>query len=145
MTATDGAARVVLDTNILIAAVRAPRSSSRRIVEACCDRILVSVVSRELLDEYRFIRGRALRGAGCDRLLDQFLAAAETVEIDADQYHVPADSDDNKVLATAADGAADVLITNDQHLLCLDPYSGTANDALRIMRPGAAARRFQLE
>ena len=131
------AARVVLDTNVLIAAVRSPRSASRRIIEACCDGRLTALVSDPLIREYDFIRSRALRGTEDGGLLDELLRRAHRVEADAAQHAVPEDPDDSKVLATAADGGADVLVSNDRHLLRFDPYG-----ALRIMRPADAWDRF---
>ncbi len=137
MNQASAAPRVVLDTNVLIAAVRSRRSSSRRIIEACCDGRLKALVSGPLLGEYDFIRSRALRGTEDGGLLDELLRQARRVDADAGQHPVPEDPDDSKVLATAADGGADVLVTNDRHLLRFDPYG-----ALRIMRPADAWDRF---
>jgi putative PIN family toxin of toxin-antitoxin system len=127
--------RIVLDTNVLIAAARSPDSASRWIVEACCAGRFLLLVSDALLREYDFIRERALRGVDSAPLLDELVGRAERVRADPSRHRVPDDPDDAKVLATAADGGACVLVTNDQHLLCLDPCG-----ELRILRPGAARR-----
>jgi predicted nucleic acid-binding protein len=47
--------RVVLDTNVLVAAAYNPRSASRQVVEACLGGGLTPVVSGALRREYEFI------------------------------------------------------------------------------------------
>jgi predicted nucleic acid-binding protein len=53
--------RVVLDTNVLVAAAYAPASASRAIVEACLDGELEAIMSEETVREHRYILGRAVR------------------------------------------------------------------------------------
>ena len=43
---------------------------------------------------------------------------------------VSADPDDDKFVATAVAGHADAIVTNDRHLLVLDPYQ-----TIRVLRP----------
>jgi len=114
--------RIVLDTNVLVAAAYAAVSASRRIVDACIDGQLTAVASAAVKREYEFILGRAVRKPGYqDRLavLLQRLELAKPVET---PRIVPEDPDDDKFLAAAVAGNAEWLITNDRHLLELDPY-----------------------
>ena len=53
--------RVVLDTDVLVAAAYAPASASRAIVEACLHGNLEAIVSAETVREHRYILDRAVR------------------------------------------------------------------------------------
>jgi predicted nucleic acid-binding protein len=90
--------RVVLDTNVLVAAAYNPRSGSRHVVEACLDGGLTAVVSPALRLEYEF-------------------EPAQTLRV------VPDDPEDDKLVA-AARAARAVLVTNDAHLLALAGFEG---------------------
>ena len=52
---------------------------------------------------------------------------------------VPDDPEDDKLIAAALGGNAGVIITNDHHLLDLDPYG-----QIRILRPADFVRQGQL-
>jgi len=49
---------------------------------------------------------------------------AQLVPMMASRHQVPSDPADNPILATAVAAGADFLVTNDAHLLALDPYQG---------------------
>ncbi len=123
--------RVVMDTNTLVAAAYSPSSASRRIVDACLRGELVAVLSPALAAEYEWILARAVRVRGYDEYLRTFLAGATRVEPAETPRVVPDDPDDDKLVAVARAAGADALVTNDHHLLALDPLDG-----LRILRPG---------
>ena len=125
--------RVVLDTNVLIAAAWNKGSASRRIVEAClAGKVLRAVSSPALRREYDFIIKRAAKKSKYRKSLQRFVETAEVVECDARAMgiEVPADPDDAKVLATAVAGKVDALIGNDHHLLDLATES-----SVPILRP----------
>jgi putative PIN family toxin of toxin-antitoxin system len=122
--------RVVLDTNVLVAAAYAPNSASRRIVDACLQGELTAVVSPALLEEYDLILKQAVKARGYEAALDQLLREAAVVEPTVTPRVVPDDPADDKLVAAALAGNTGAIVTNDQHLLDLDPY-GT----LRIIRP----------
>lgn len=127
--------RVVLDTDSLVAAAYAAASASRRILEACLRREVQAVLSPALRREYRYIVSRAVRGRNFGGLFRRFLEQAEVVEPVETPRVVPEDPDDDKLVAAALAGSADAIVTNDRHLLRLDPYGW-----LRILRPAAFAR-----
>ena len=133
--------RVVLDTNVLIAAAWNAGSASRRIVEACLEgKDLRAVSSPALRREYEFILKRAARKSKYRKSLQHLVETAEVVECDAREMgiEVPADPDDAKVLATAVAGKVDALIGNDHHLLDL------AHDSqIPILRPSEFLKRLQ--
>ena len=121
--------RVVLDTNVLVAAAYNPGSASRRVVEACLAGELTAVLSPALRREYDFILGRAVRGQPYRERLQQLLDRADVVEPGATPRVVPDDPDDDKVVAAALAAGA-VLVTNDVHLLAVAGHEG-----LQVVRP----------
>jgi putative PIN family toxin of toxin-antitoxin system len=127
--------RVVLDTNLLVASAYAAGSASRRIVDACLRGELTAVLSPDLRREYETILGRAVAGRRDAEPLRRLIAGAASVEPARTPRVVPGDADDDKLVAVALAAGADALVTNDRHLLALDPYG-----ALRILRPGEFVR-----
>jgi predicted nucleic acid-binding protein len=102
--------RVVLDTNVLVAAAYNPRSASRRVVEACLGGGLTAVVSSALRREYEFILARAARGRPYLERIHQLLDRAEVVEPAQTPRVVPDDPGDDKLVA-AARAAGAVLVS----------------------------------
>jgi len=102
--------RVVLDTNVLVAAAYNPRSASRRVVEACLGGGLTAAVSRALRREYEFVLARAARGRAYLERVDQLLDGAEVVEPARTPRVVPADPEDDKLVAAALAAGA-VLVS----------------------------------
>lgn len=127
--------RVVLDTNVLVAAAYNPRSASRRVVEACLDGGLTPVLSPALRREYEFVLSRAARGRPYLGRIRRLLDGAEVVEPAQTPRVVPDDPEDDKLVAVARAARA-VLVTNDAHLLALAGYEG-----LEVMRPADVRAR----
>jgi putative PIN family toxin of toxin-antitoxin system len=130
--------RVVLDTNVLIAAAWNKGSASRLIVDTCLEgKTLRAVSSPALRREYEFIINRAARKSKYRKSLQRLIDTAEVIECDAREMgiEVPADPDDAKVLATAVAGKVDALIGNDHHLLDLAEES-----SVPILRPAEFLR-----
>ena len=121
--------RVVLDTNVLVAAAYNPASASRRIVEACLDGELTPVLSPALRREYEFILARATRGQPYLERIHRLVDGAEVVEPAQTPRVVPDDPEDDKLVAVARAAGA-VLISNDAHLLALAGHEG-----LMVVRP----------
>jgi putative PIN family toxin of toxin-antitoxin system len=130
--------RIVLDTNVLVAAAYAPGSSSRKIVEASLAGRLEVVVSPAVLKEYHAILPRAVRKPeGYDQIL-RLLEQAKVAQLASVPKVVAEDPDDDKFVATAVAGGVDALVTNDRHLLALDPHQ-----TIRILRPATFARHLE--
>jgi putative PIN family toxin of toxin-antitoxin system len=132
--------RIVLDTNVLVAAAYAPASASRTIVEACLRGELAAIVSAETVREHRHILQRAIRSGDYRQRLDELLLSSETVVLKRMPRHVPDDPEDDKFLAVARAGRANWIVTNDHHLLTLDPYWD-----VRIVRPNTFVQRVDLD
>ena len=71
--------------------------------------------------------------------LEQFLAGGTLVVPERTPRHVPDDAGDDKFLAAALAGQAGWIVSNDHHLLTLDPYW-----EVRIVRPGEFAAATKL-
>ena len=125
----EGVTRVVLDTNVLVAAAYNPASASRRLVETCLSGELTAVLSPALRREYEFILGRAARSQPYLDRLRLLLDTAEVVEPASTPRVVPDDPDDDKLVAVALAAGA-VLVSNDSHLLAVAGHQG-----LQVVRP----------
>jgi len=128
-------ARVVLDTNLFVAAYWSPRSASARILRACEEdqlELLVSpAVRREL---FRILRNARTDSAHQQRAAE-LLEWAEEVHPTRKLHLVVEDPEDDKFLECALDGHADYVITSDGHLLRLGSVDGVC-----IVKPTAFVR-----
>lgn len=122
--------KVVLDTNVLIDGIKDEHSAAWRIVEKIFSGQVVLCVSRQLRGEYETILRREISDENYRQRVYMVFNIAEEVRVNNIQRIVHDDSEDDKVIATALTASADVLISEDRHLLDLDPYGD-----LRIMRP----------
>jgi len=125
---------IVLDTSILVAAAHAENSASRQIVEACLRQELIAVASRAIKAEYELILARAVRKSDYDEELAELLEGLQLVEPKEVPRVVPDDAEDDKFVAAATTGRARWIVTNDRHLLELDPYQD-----VRIISPSEFA------
>ena len=114
--------RVLLDTNVLVAASYAPHSAARKIVDACLAGQLQAVASRAVYHEYDLIVDKAVRVSGYREQLAIWRTNLEVVAPRSVGRVVRDDPDDDKFVAAALGGRVRWLITNDHHLLELDPY-----------------------
>lgn len=118
--------RVVLDTNIYIAAFNHPRGRNAKLWIAARTgeyRLLVSVpiireMARVLRDSFMWPESDLQRRIRLVSQVAQVLATKSTLDF------VAADPDDNRVLECAVDGKADLIVSNDRHLLDLRRCQG---------------------
>lgn len=130
--------RAVLDANVVISAMLAPRGTPARVValagvgyELVWSPAIVAECLRVIA--YPKLRGR-LQVDRPGHLVAQLAAAATMVESELPELGVvPGDPSDDVYLATALVGAARRVVTGDQrHLLRLREFAG-----VRLMSPAA--------
>ena len=128
--------RVVLDTNVLVSSAYDDLSASWKIIEACIRGELTAIVSPALRGEYDKILAKTVSIRGHEEQVRMLLSAADIVHPVSVPRVVEDDPEDDKVIAAAVTGRADAVITNDHHLLTLDPYTlEESSRPIRILRP----------
>jgi len=136
--------RVVLDTSVLVAALRSGRGASATLLGLVADRIVVPLVSTPLFLEYEDVLKRpeqleamAVAAAGIDDFLAAFASASEAVEIHYRWRPQVRDPGDEMVLETAINGRAAALVTFNLR----DFAASGRNFGIPLMRPGDALKR----
>jgi putative PIN family toxin of toxin-antitoxin system len=139
--------RFVLDTNIIVSAFLVALGAPARIVAAWRAGDFEVVVSRVLLAEYEEVRNYERIRRRHHMTPQQITAEVQDIErfaILVEPEAVPAviaaDPDDDQVLACAAAGQADYIVSGDPHLLNLREYRG-----IRILSPAALAALLKTE
>jgi putative PIN family toxin of toxin-antitoxin system len=122
--------RLILDTNVLVAALRSPNGASANLLVRARRNECVMLASVGLFLEYESVlkRDEQLEASHLSkRQVDQFIdALASFVEPVRIHYHwrpVLKDADENKVLEAAVNGAVDGIVTfNTKDFLTAAPY-----------------------
>jgi putative PIN family toxin of toxin-antitoxin system len=125
MSATDLQFKAVLDTNIYIAAFAYPNGRSAAIWNAAVDGRYELVVSPAIIREMAKVLRRDFVWRD-DRVQMAIRVVAQTARIivtNSVLEVVRADPDDNRILECAVDGEADIIVSNDHHLLDLKTYA----------------------
>ena len=127
--------RLVIASNVWIAALLAPKGTARRLIDAVLEREFTVLMSEatftelvERLNRPKFDRYRD--NGAWDLFLSELVELASWHEDSESATGVCRDVDDDKFLSLAVTGEADVLITGDGDLLELASYSG-----LPVMTP----------
>jgi putative PIN family toxin of toxin-antitoxin system len=123
--------RIVLDTNVLIAAY-ATEGACMRLFRHCVARHSV-VTSPRLIAELEAKLLRKLKIAAPDvaSAIAELQGEVEVVHPGPLPAPVSRDADDDWVIATALAGACDCIVTGDADLLVLKSYEG-----ITILKPG---------
>ena len=117
--------RLVLNTDVLVAALRSDRGASRQLLLAALELRVVTLISVPLILEYEAVltRPEQLKGFGLtigevNSILDALVAVAEPVTFRFLWRPQLKDPSDEMVLETAVNGNADYLATfNLRHFL----------------------------
>jgi putative PIN family toxin of toxin-antitoxin system len=139
--------RVVLDTNVLVAASRSRLGASFALLGLLRQRRFVALVSVPLMLEYEAVlkRPEQLQASGrsavqTDAFLDAVSLLLEPVELHFLWRPQLRDPADEMVLETALNGRADALITlNERDFQAALPFK------LPVTSPGALLRQLQTE
>ena len=116
--------QVVLDTDVLVAALRSDQGASRQLLLAALDRRFVMLVSVPLMLEYEAVLTRQehlaaarITAGDVNTVLDALAAVIEPVRLSFLWRPRLKDAADEMVLETAVNGTADRLVTfNVKHL-----------------------------
>jgi predicted nucleic acid-binding protein len=138
--------RTVVDTDVLVAAVRSHRGASRVLLTAALERRYPLLASVPLMLEYEAVLTRSehlaaagISAADVEVLLDALAIVAEPIRISYLWRPLLPDAGDDLVLETAVNGRADVVVTfNRRHF---EPAA--APFGLEILAPADAVRRLE--
>jgi putative PIN family toxin of toxin-antitoxin system len=108
----------VLDTDVVVAALRSDRGASRQLLLAALNRRFELLLSVPLILEYEAVLSRPHHLAACGlssaqvgRVLDDLAAVARPVRLAFRWRPRLSDPDDDMVLETAMNGNADAIVT----------------------------------
>jgi len=138
--------RLVLDTDVIVAALRSDQGASRQLLLAALDRRVAVLASVPLILEYESVLTRpeqldeiGVTGPEIGEVLDALAAVAEPVILRFLWRPQLKDPNDEMVLETAVNGGADRIATfNIRHLSVAAQAFG-----IRAERPGPIWREIQ--
>lgn len=138
--------RLVLDTAIMVAAIRSDAGASRRLLEAALQRRVTALASVPLMIEYEAVLTRQdhLNASGLSTedvniLLDAVAAVARPVKLAFLWRPAVRDPDDDMVLEVAVNGGADAIVTfNRRDFDLVAPRFG-----IEVLSPGQAWTRVE--
>jgi putative PIN family toxin of toxin-antitoxin system len=138
--------RIVLDTDVLVAAFDSPTGASRQLVIEVLDGRVSLLMSTGLLLEYEAVltRPTVLGMIGIDSVavlavLDELAGLCVPVALDYRWRPVAADPDDDMVIETAINGGADVIATFNNG----DMLAGAERFGVAVERPATILRRLR--
>ena len=127
--------RIVVDTNVFVAAKFNAGSHSRRVIEVCIRGKFQAFYSPEVKGEVQAIVYQIRLHQEFHGKMDEFFKHATRVD-PSFRIDVCRDAGDNRVLECAIESQAGYVITNDRGLLQVDGYQG-----IRVVSPA----QFYLE
>ena len=138
--------RVVLDIDVVVAALRSVTGGSNAVLRELASGRLVALVTPALFLEYeavlkrpeqRLVHGLSL--AEVDQFLEALASACVAVEVNFRWRPQLSDADDEMVLEAAVNGGAHALITHNLK----DFARAAATFDLRIMQPGQLLKELR--
>jgi putative PIN family toxin of toxin-antitoxin system len=137
--------KVVLDTDVMVAAVLSDRGASRQLLLRVVDGLLDGAVSVALMLEYEavlkrpeILRSGKLSADDVDVILDQVAASMDHVEMFYLWRPSLRDAEDDMVLETAVNGGADAIATFNIG----DFGDAPGRFGIEVVRPGSLLRRL---
>lgn len=122
--------RIILDTNTFINGAIGDFSYPSRIIEKCLEGKIQPLKSHPIERENKLIMRRMQLDSEYLDWIQQYFDMCEMIQVTTTVNDIPDDPEDEKFLEAAIDGQADYIITEDYHLLTLDPYRG-----INIVKP----------
>ena len=138
--------RLVLDTDVLVAATRSRGGASWQLVDRALVREFTLLLSVPLVLEYEAVLTReehrkvhGLSVADVNEVINALIGVAEAVQIRFLWRPLLSDPTDDMVLETAVNGRAHLLVTFNQ-----EDFAAAAKDfALKIVLPSEALHRLR--
>ena len=131
--------RVVLDTNVLVSAIITD-GKPRELFKKGIENQFTIITSKPLLKELTHVLHRPkfkTSPSEIRRITLALINSAEVINLKTKLKVVTEDPQDNRVIETAYDGHADLIVTGDKHLLELENYAGikitTVEKALNLL------------
>jgi putative PIN family toxin of toxin-antitoxin system len=138
--------RLVLDTNVLVAAMRSDRGASRALLVDGLERRYELLASVPLMIEYEAVltRPEHLEASGLSpddigAVLDALAVVARPVKLAYLWRPALADAKDDMVLETAVNGRAELLVTFNRR----DFESVATTFGVEVLGPAEALKRFR--
>jgi putative PIN family toxin of toxin-antitoxin system len=138
--------RVVLDTDVVVTALRSAEGGSNAVLRYVAYGQLISLVTPALFFEYEAVLKRpeqrivhGLDLAGVDQFLAALASASEAVEVSFQWRPQLADANDEMVFETAVNGRADALVTHNVK----DFARAAPRFGLRVLRPGELLKELR--
>jgi putative PIN family toxin of toxin-antitoxin system len=136
--------RIVLDTSVMVAALRSDRGASRQLLVSALARRYALLVSVPLMMEYQAVLVRSehleaarLLAADVDRILSAVARVLEPVRLAYLWRPVLRDPNDEMVLETAVNGMADCLCT-----LNIGDFEPARQFGIPVLSPAEAWRKL---
>ena len=136
----------VLDTDVLVAALRSSRGASRQLLLGALDRRFELLLSVPLILEYEAVLTRPEHLAACglrceeiERVLDDLASVARPVRLAFRWRPRLSDPNDDMVLETAVNGSADAIVTFNQR----DFEETSRSFQCAVILPGAALQKIR--
>jgi putative PIN family toxin of toxin-antitoxin system len=140
--------RIVLDTSVLVAAIRSPLGASRALLDVAIDRHFEILVSTALVLEYEAVLTRAdhlnvseFTLGEVEGILNSICQKATHVAIQWQWRPQLDDPDDEMVLETAINGYADAIVTFNRS----DFVRAAKRFNLKVLSPKEALERVELQ
>jgi putative PIN family toxin of toxin-antitoxin system len=140
--------RLVLDTSVLVAAIRSPTGASKVLIEAALKSKFEFLISNPLVLEYEAVltRREHLRASGLGKsevgeLLDMVCDRGAEVRMTRSWRPLLRDPDDEMVLGTAINGQADAIVTFNR-----TDFAGIPEEfSAEVLTPQEALRRMGIK
>lgn len=139
--------RLVLDTDVMVAAIGSDAGASRRLLVAALQRRLTLMVSVPLMIEYQAVLTRPAHMSASRLSVEEITMLLDAVAIVANQVQLaflwrPAmrDPDDDMVLETAVNGGAGTIVTFN-----VRDFVAAKRFGIGVLAPGEALRRLETE
>jgi putative PIN family toxin of toxin-antitoxin system len=135
--------RIVIDTNVLIAALRSRNGASYQVIKRIGQGLFDLVLSVPLVLEYEDVAKRSSRSIGLrhsdvDDILDYLCQIGEHREIFFLWRPFLKDPKDDMVLEVAVESRSDFIVTHN-----IKDFGGIGKFGLEAIRPGAFLRKLE--